>query len=147
MITTSLANALAVAAVAQGTASSTPLVTGAVDVSRFDQILMIVRLGDMAAETIDGGLQSVDSDGTSNAANITTKQFTQLAAYASNNDNKILVMAAKGVDLLASGKRHVRGRMVTGNTTGGTVNITILGLPKYGPPSDFDSSDVVQIVP
>jgi hypothetical protein len=143
----SLGEGLAVVGVANpATTTSTARVTGAIDVSKFDQVLFVFQLGDMANETFDCGVQTVDSDGTSNAVNITGKQATQLAASASANDNKQIVIAIKSTDLIANGKRYVRGRMVTGNTTGGPAAILAIGTSHYGPGDANDLSSVVEVI-
>lgn len=144
---TSLAEGLAVAGViVPATTNSTPRVSGAIDLAAWDQLLFVFQLGDMAAETIDCGVQSVDSDGTSNAADLAGKTATQLAANASNNDSKQIVIAVKSADLIASGKRHVRARMVTGNTTGGPAACVVLGVAKYGPSDGADLASVLQVI-
>jgi hypothetical protein len=146
-ISTSLAEGLAVAGViVPATTNSTPRVSGAIDVSKFDQLLFVFQLGDMANETVDCGVQSVDSDGTSNAADLSGKVATQLAASASANDSKQIVISVKSADLIASGKRYVRARMVTGNTTGGPAACVVLGAGRYGPSSASDLASVVQVI-
>lgn len=143
----SLGEGLAVVGVAApATTNSTPRVTGAIDVSKWDQVLFVFQLGDMANETFDCGVQTVDSDGTSNAVDIAGKQATQLAANASANDNKQIVIAIKSADLIANGKRYVRGRMVTGNSTGGPAAIVALGTGRYGPSDANDLASVVQVI-
>lgn len=143
----SVAEGLAVAGIINpATTANSARVTGAIDLSVWDQLLFVFQLGDMASETIDAGVQSVDSDGTSNAADISGKQATQLAAHASNNDNKQIVIAVKSSDLIASGKRYVRGRMVTGGATGGPAGCVVLGIPHYGPADGVDLSSVVQVI-
>lgn len=127
-----------------GTASSTPLASGAIACASFDQVLVTFNLGDMAAETIDCKVQTCDSDGTSNTADL--KAATQLAAHASNNDNKVITITVRQEDLIASGKKHIRGVITTGNTVGGTCCIVAHGVgAKYGPGSDSDASAVVQV--
>lgn len=143
----SLAEGLAVVGVINPqTVANTQRNTGAIDVSKWDQLFFVFLLGDMANETIDVGVESCDSDGTSNAADITGKQATQLAASASANDNKQIVIGVKSSDLIASGKRYVRGTMVTGNTTGGPAGCVVLGSGRYGPANANDLSSVVQII-
>jgi hypothetical protein len=140
----SAAEAAAVLAWSTATASSTPLAGSAVDLSKFGKALVVFRLGDMASETIDCVVQRCDSNG-SNAA--TLKAATQLAANASNNDNKIIVVAVDANDLSGSDQEHIRGQITTGGVTGGTCTIAVLGLePRYGPAGDNDMSAVVEIV-
>lgn len=143
----SIADGVAVAGVINpATTANTARVTGAIDLSLWDQLLFVFSLGDMASETIDAGVQSVDSDGTSNAADISGKQATQLSASASANDNKQIVIAVKSSDLIASGKRYVRGRMVTGGATGGPAGCVVLGIAHYGPSDGSDLASVVQVI-
>jgi hypothetical protein len=128
------------------TVNSTAKVSGAIAAKTGVTYLAIFQFGDMAAETIDCGIQSVDSDGTSNAADISGLQATQLAAHATNNDNKQIVIAFDGTDLIASGKSHFRARAVTGNTTGGPGSCVVVAVPRYGPAEGSDLTSVVQIV-
>lgn len=116
-----------------GTASSTPLASGAADMRGCAEALVTVAFGDMAAETIDVKLQSCDADGTSNVADITGRAITQLAANAANNDNKVVKIALKVEDLIPSGKRYFRALVTTGGVTGGATAIVIHGIAsRYG---------------
>lgn len=144
---TSLADGLAVVGViSPATTANSQRNTGAIDVSKFDSLLFVFMLGDMASETIDVGVETCDSDGTSNAADISSKQATQLSASASANDNKQIVVAVNCQALLASGKRYVRGTMVTGGATGGPAGCVVLGVGRYGPAPSQDLSSVVQVI-
>lgn len=143
----SLADSLAVVGIiTPATTANTQRNTGAIDMSKWDQVMFVFQLGDMASETIDFGVETCDSDGTSNAVDITGKQATQLAAHASNNDSKQVVIVVKSVDTAANGKQYVRGTMVTGGATGGPASCVALGVPRYGPADGVDLSSVVQIV-
>ena len=142
-ITGALAEQVAVAAVNTGTASSTPLAGTAADLSKFDQVAFIFCLGDMASETIDCIVESCDSNGANNAS---LKAATQLAAHASNNDSKQIVINVRASDLIASGKRYARGKITTGGATGGTCTIVAVGGEQRNPPTDVeDASSVVEI--
>lgn len=143
----SLAEGLGVAGVINPqTVANTVRLTGAIDMSKWDSLLFIFALGDMAAETIDCGVQTCDADGTSNRVDISGKQATQLAANASNNDNKQIVIAIDSADLIANGKQYVVGKMITGGATGGPGSCIVLGVPRYGPAEVVDVSSVVQVV-
>lgn len=143
----SLAEGLAVAGyISPATTANTQRVTGAIDLSKWDALLFVFALGNMAAETIDAGVETCDSDGTSNAVDITGKQATQLGASASANDDKQIVIAVKSADLIANGKRYVRGTMVTGGATGGPAGCVVLGVPRYGPGEAVDLASVVQVI-
>ena len=143
----SIAEGLGVAGIiAPVTTANTQKNTGAIDLSKWDQLLFCFQTGDMASETIDFGVETCDSDGTSNAVDITGKQATQLGASASANDSKQVVIAVKSVDLIANGKQYVRGTMVTGGATGGPCACLVLGMPRYGPADGVDLSSVVQVI-
>jgi hypothetical protein len=144
---TSLADGLGVAGIiAPVTTANTQKATAAIDVSKWDSLLFVFQTGDMASETFDCGVETCDSDGTSNAVDITGKQATQLAANASANDSKQVVIAVKSADLITNGKRYVRGTMVTGGATGGPAACLVLGVPRYGPAEGVDLSSVVQVI-
>lgn len=142
----SLGEGLGVAGViAPVTTANTQKNTGAIDLAKWDSLLFVFQTGDMASETIDFGVETCDSDGTSNAVDIVGKQATQLGASASANDNKQVVISLKSVDLIANGKQYVRGTMVTGGATGGPCACLVLGVPRYGPASGVDLASVVEI--
>jgi hypothetical protein len=143
----SLAEGLGVAGIiTPATTANTQRVTGAIDMSKWDQLLFVFQLGDMASETIDCGVETCDSDGTSNTADITGRQATQLAASASANDGKQILITVRSADLIANGKQYVRGTMVTGGATGGPAACVVLGLPHYGPADGVDIASVVQVI-
>jgi hypothetical protein len=138
-------NALLVAV--QGTASSTPLVSSYVNAKNCGEVSAVVHFGDMASETLDVALyQAVDSSGTSAKA---LMAITQIAAHASNNDSKQVVISARADEFdVDGGFEHVAVRIVTGGATGGTVNGQVWGSDlRYGPASLVDNASVVQIVP
>jgi len=126
-----------------GTASSTPLITAWVKPGSFRRVLGILALGDMASETIDCVLmRAVDSGGTS-PTNV--KLATQLAAHASNNDNKIILLNASEADYDPA-KPFMALKVTTGGATGGLVAMTLLGsMPREENIAALESS-VVQIV-
>jgi hypothetical protein len=143
----SLAEGLGVAGIiAPQTVNSTPAVSGAIDLSKWDSLVFYFQTGNMAAETIDCGVETCDSDGTSNAVDITGKQATQLAGHATDNDSKQIVIGVDSADLITNGKRYVRATMVTGNVTGGPAACLVLGVPKYGPASGVDLASVVEVI-
>lgn len=127
------------------TVANTEKLTDAVDMSKWQQVMFVLMLGDMASETIDFKLQeSATSGGT--YTDITGKAATQLAAHATNNDNKQIIINLKAQEL-GAGKQFVKGRVITGGATGGPAAVLALGVaPRHGPASDSDLADVVQIV-
>lgn len=141
-----LSEALAiVATVDPATVANTEVFTDVVDFGANVQALAIASLGNMAAETIDFKFYSCDSDG-SNAAAVTGRAATQLAAHASNNDAKQLVINVRDTDLLASGKQYGKFGIVTGGATGGPASVVVVAAPRQGLASAGDLSSVVEII-
>lgn len=137
--------AAVVGKISPATVNSTPALTDAVDMSKYDEVMFVFLTGDMAAETIDFKLQESATSGGS-YTDISGKAITQLAAHASNNDNKVAVINLKASEL-GAGKQYVKGRAVTGNTTGGSCCVVALGMkPRFGPASDDDLAAVVEII-
>lgn len=119
--------------------------TDVVDLGANIQAAAVLMIGNIAAETVDFKAYSCDSDG-NNAAAITGRAATQLAAHASNNDGKQLVINVRDGDLLASGKQHVKFGVVTGGAAGGPAAIIVLGTPRQGLASANDLASVAEIV-
>lgn len=139
----SAAEHVAVAQVTTGTASSTPLASTAVNMKNFGKALVIFCLGDMASETIDCIVETCASNGSSN---VSLKAATQLAAHASNNDSKQIVIAVENNECGPSGQSYIRGKITTGGVTGGTCSIIVLGLePRQGVAGDNDNAAVVEV--
>jgi hypothetical protein len=127
------------------TVANTEVFTDVVDLGANRQAVAIALIGNVPAETIDFKAYSCDSDG-NNAAAITGRAATQLAAHASNNDGKQLVINVRDGDLLASGKQHVKFGLVTGGATGGPCAVVVLGAPRQGLASGNDLASVAEIV-
>lgn len=126
------------------TASNTPLAGTAQDMSQLGKALVVFRLGDMAAETVDCIVEACDAGG---ANPVTLKAATQLAAHASNNDSKVIAIGVDNNDLAATGKQYIRGKITTGGATGGTCSIVVLGLQGRYLMADLDGAMVAQLVP
>lgn len=120
------------------TVNSTPAYSGTVDMTLFARISLIAMLGDIAAETVDVRLES-DTVNTFNDDLTTVVAATQLAADASANDSKQLILEAAAASI-KEGHRYVRARFVTGSTSGGPMGAVILGVPFY---SDQDQPATV----
>jgi hypothetical protein len=109
------------------TLNSTPATTNAVDFSKFSKVIGVLVLGDMANETVDFRLESSATDVDFGGTVTTRVAATQLAASASANDNKQIVLELDNMQV--GGDRYIRGRAVTGNTTGGIATMLIFGVP------------------
>lgn len=129
----------------QTVSNAAELFTDVIDFGSVQQVMACALTGNMAAETIDFKFYSCDSDG-SNAAAVTGKAATQLAAHATNNDNKQLIINVRDTDLLASGKRYGKFGLVTGGATGGAASVCVHGSLRQGLAADNDLASVAEIV-
>lgn len=129
------------------TVANTEKFTDVLDMSKWGQALGIALLGDMAAEAIDFKCYTCASDG---SGAVQLKAATQLAAHASNNDNKQIVMNVRVDEVITAStqtKQYVKFGLVTGGATGGPACVVALGLkPRFGPGTDDDVSSVVEVV-
>lgn len=127
------------------TVANTEVFTDVVNLGVLVQAMAVALIGNVPAETVDFKAYSCDSDG-NNAAAITGRAATQLAAHATANDGKQLVINVRNGDLLASGKQHVKFGLVTGGATGGPCSVVVLGSPRQGLASANDLATVAEIV-
>jgi hypothetical protein len=111
------------------TVNSTPAYSTTIDMTKWSSIMVLAALGNMAAETIDISIQS-DTVSTFDDDLQTVVAATQLAAHASNNDSKQVLLEAYAA-AIPEGHRYARVKVVTGDTTGGPVAAVVLGLPHY----------------
>lgn len=140
-----LAEALAVVStIDPQTVANTEKVGDYVDMSKYQKVIFVFSLGDMAAETIDCRVQeATDSGGTGAQA---LKAATQLAAHASNNDNKQIVIEVNAANL-SDGFKFVAPRMITGAGTGGPAScVGLAAVNRYDPANAGDLATVVEIL-
>lgn len=105
--------------------------TGVVNLGAYHQALGICALGNMAAETVDFKCYTCDSGG---GTAVALKSATQLAAHASNNDSKQLLINVTADELIASGAQYVKFGLVTGSSSGGPACVMALGIdPRFSP--------------
>lgn len=135
--------AAVIATIDPQTVVNSELFSDVIDCKLWHEVMGVALLGNVAAETIDFRVCTCDSDGSNPT---TLKASTQLAAHASNNDNKQLVLNVLSSALLATNKRYVKFGLVTGGASGGPACVVALGMkPRYGPASDNDLSSVAEI--
>lgn len=137
------------------TVNSTPAYSGDVKVDKARHYLAVIFLGDMAAETIDVSI--LKSNTSSHGGETALKACTQLAAHASNNDNKVLLIDIRPEELALPSYNvggvesntffWIRLKVVTGNTVGGMVcGVILAGDAKEFPASALNLASVVQVV-
>lgn len=134
MITTNakLAETLAlVAAMPPAATANTERFTSVVDMGNFHQALVVVQLGDMAAETVTVKAYACNADG-SGAIVLAGNSPAVRTASAADNDGKQLLMNVRAEDLLESGLHHLKIGVVTGGATGGPVSAVVMAHPRQG---------------
>lgn len=127
------------------TAASTVL-TAWVSLAEWHSIAAILQTGALGASaTVDAKLrQATDASGTS-AKDITGKAITQLVKASNDNDQVIIQCTGEDLDV-NNGFTHV-ALSVTVGTAASLIAAVVLGCnPRYAPASDYDDSDVVEIV-
>lgn len=126
------------------TVANTEVFSDVIDMSKYEQVLATLLLGNMASETIDFKCYTCDSGGNSAAS---LKTITQLAANASNNDNTQALISVRAEELngVAESTRYIKFGLVTGGASGGPAGVLVQGLLKYGVASSLDLSTVQQI--
>lgn len=123
-----------VASIGPATVNSTPALSAWVSAAALLELLAVFNLGDMANETIDLAIYQAQ-DGSGTGAKV-LKAATQLAASASANDSKQVLISADPARLdTDNGFTFVALRAVTGNTTGGSVCGNLWARPRYKPAS------------
>lgn len=125
------------------TVANTEAVGDYVDMSKYHKVLFIFALGNMAAETVDCSVLEATSGAGAGAQ--AYKAATQLAANASNNDNKQIVIEVDAARL-SSGFSHVAPRIITGGASGGPAAcIGIAVVNRFDPANAGDLATVVEI--
>jgi hypothetical protein len=123
------------------------VVTGWLDVSKFDKILAVIDAGVLGASaTLDAKIQQATSSGGAGAKDITGKSITQLTK-AGGDDNKwaLINLAAEELDV-AGGFKYIQLSLTVG-TAASLVSALVLGFDaRYAPGSDYDAAAVDEIV-
>mgnify|MGYP007080466549 CR=1 FL=1 len=109
---------------------------------KFAEALFIFQLGAVDS-TVDCLVRESTNTSDGSGQTLSGKSATQLT---SSDDNKQVVINVKSEEL-STGYRYLRGRMTAGNGTTNLVSCVALGLvPRFGPASDDDLTDVAQVV-
>ena len=119
------------------------LLSDAVDMSKFSEIMVVVQQGDVD-NTLAAKLTEAATSGGS-YSDISGKAITSTSAHATNNDGKVYVIGLRSEELTA-GKQFVKLSVTLGNGTSNPTSAVILGVPRYGPGTDDDLSDVAQVI-
>lgn len=126
------------------TAGATGVLTAAIDMQNFNQLMFVAQSGTLGASgTLDVTALASDASGGTYAA-LTGKAATQLVK--ATGDSKIVVLHVTEADVAAAGKRYVKFKIAAGtaNATSGGV---VLGVPaNYGGAGASNLAAVVEVV-
>lgn len=114
-----------------GTVNTTPLVGGAVDMSKYSRVDFFLMTGTLnASETADGLVQTdTASDFSDSPATLASSTAEVLS------DDQVAVISIKSADL-PDGDRYARATMTGSGATGGPACILALGYPRYAGADD-----------
>lgn len=119
------------------------LYTDDIDMSLFEQILVVGSVGVMvAASTVDISLVSGAAATPTTA--VTGKAATQLVGSPNTGDDKQVLINLRG-DELTEGHRYVRAKMVIASAASDSA-VIVLGKAKSLPSSDNDLASVTEII-
>lgn len=124
--------------------------TGEVDMSYYEQLAVILLLGDRAAGvTVDLAIQSASTSGGSYAT-ITGKSITQIVDTSplSGASNKQAIINLRAEEI-TSNNRYIKALLTLGAVSpqaNSDVSVVILGLARHRPAYDNDVSTVTEIV-
>lgn len=126
------------------TVANTEVFSDVIDMSKYEQVMATLLLGNMASETIDFKVYTCAAGG---GSAVLLKNITQLAANASTNDNTqaIITVRAEELNAVAESTRYIKFGLVTGGASGGPAGVLVQGLLKYGTAVSQDLSTVVEI--
>jgi hypothetical protein len=119
--------------------------TGAIDMSKYEQVMFIVMVGTMAStSTVDFSVTESDASGGTYAAMSPAKAITQLTEAGTDSDKQVVVVVR--ADDLTDGKRYIKGSMVVGTAASDSGVVAIGLFPRYTPSTDIDLTTVDEIV-
>jgi hypothetical protein len=121
----------------------------AVDMSNFPEVLVIFNMGDYAAGN-DGSVEvKITGDtasGGSYATDITGKALTTGTFTGSTGDDAVGIIRVTREEVAAQGLRYIRAE-VTPSDQNLTCGLVIVGsYARYNPATNFDLSDVAEII-
>lgn len=125
------------------TAGATGVLTAAVDMKDYSNLMFVVSSGTLGASgTLDVEAQASDAAG-GTYATITGRAATQLVK--ATGDNKIVVVHVTEADVAAAGKRYVKFKIAAG-TANATSSGIVLGVPMSGRAGASNLAAVAQVI-
>lgn len=117
--------------------------TDVIDLKNYSRVAFLVGVG-ATDITVDFAVrQSNNSDGSSDAA-LSGASVTQ---WTATDDGKWKWVDVDAIAVKAAGYRYIFGKFTVGDgTLGANCTCVALGLPRYGPATEYDLSDVAEVV-
>jgi len=121
-------------------------VTPAVDGSQYHQLLALLEVGTLSgAATVSAKFQTCSGSASSLAGWADVNSACITSAFASTSNDKIGELELQVHQYGSTLERYLRV-LVSATTSSWLGACQVLGVPRYKPATDVDSSDVVQTV-
>jgi hypothetical protein len=126
--------------------STSEKLTGAVDLSKWRQVMFIIDSGTLGASgTLDFQVKASTTSGGTYTA-IPNTAITQLVVASNNNQYAIVSVKAESVSALGLSYAFIKGSLLPG-TAAANSSVTVLGeAVRFEPVTDIDATTVAQIV-
>lgn len=143
-----LSEALAVAAdgIHSASQSTSEKLTGAIDLSKFPQVLFIVDSGTLGASgTLDFQVKGAATSGGSYTA-ISGTAITQLVKATDDNKYALVLVTAEKINALGLGYKFIKGSLLPGTAAANSAVIALGALTRFEPASVSNATTVGQVV-
>lgn len=148
MITELLSQSLAIAADGTHSASQSAAeqLTGAVDLSKFRQVLFIIDSGTLGVSgTLDFQVKGSNASAGTYTA-ITGTAITQLVKATGDNKYAIVCVRTDQIQALGLGYKFIKGSLLPGTAAANSAVIVLGALGSYEPMSGSNATTVAQTV-
>lgn len=126
--------------------SAAEKLTGAVDLSKFRQVLFIIDAGTLGTSgTLDFAVQGSDAVGGTYTA-IPNAAITQLVKATDDNKYAIVSVKAESVSALGLNYAFIKGALLPGTAAANSAVIVLGEATRFEPASGIDATAVKQIV-
>lgn len=147
-ITQFMTEALAIAAdgIHSASQSAAEKLTGAVDLSKFRNVLFIIDTGTLGASgTLDFQVKGATTSGGSYTA-IPSTAITQLVKASNDNQYALVSVRSDAVSALGLNYAFIKGSLLPGTAASNSAVVVLGELSRFEPASALNSTAVVQTV-
>lgn len=126
--------------------SAAEKLTGAVDLSKWRQVLFVIDAGTLGASgTLDFKVQGATS-AAGVYATITGTAITQLVKATDDNKYAVVGVRTEAINALGLNYTHIKGSLLPGTAAANSAVIVLGEATRFEPASGIDATTVAQIV-